>query len=220
MRTSADIVDDLHALTGAAELEPPFVLIGHSFGGYNVRLFQSRYPDEVAGLVLMDTVTPGFVAGQEALLTPDQWAIEAATYLGRTEPYIDFLASGDEVAAADPPDEPCSRSWWSPPRSGTPAMCRGRRTGRARSWTRCGIRSSEASPSLDARTRTLVIAADTAHRIHIQRPGLHGGPDRRRSSTRPFEVVAEAVPGAQPLRRSKSRMNSTSASTPASGNAL
>jgi pimeloyl-ACP methyl ester carboxylesterase len=38
----------------ALDLKPPFILAGHSAGSYDVRMFASRYPDEVAGLVLVD----------------------------------------------------------------------------------------------------------------------------------------------------------------------
>ena len=54
-RTSARIADDLHTLLERAEEKPPFVLVGHSFGGYSVRVFNGKFPDEVAGLVLVDT---------------------------------------------------------------------------------------------------------------------------------------------------------------------
>ena len=53
-RTSERIVDELHTLLRTAGVEPPYVLVGHSFGGYNVRLFADRYPCEVAGMVLVD----------------------------------------------------------------------------------------------------------------------------------------------------------------------
>jgi pimeloyl-ACP methyl ester carboxylesterase len=33
---------------------PPYLLVGSSFGGYNVRVFNGLYPDEVAGIVLAD----------------------------------------------------------------------------------------------------------------------------------------------------------------------
>lgn len=52
--TSENIVDDLHALLGAASLAPPYVLVGHSFGGMNVRLFADKFPREVVGMVLVD----------------------------------------------------------------------------------------------------------------------------------------------------------------------
>ena len=57
-RTSRRIVEELHALLRAAELPPPYVLVGHSFGGFTARLFAGSYPDEVAGLVLVDPIHP------------------------------------------------------------------------------------------------------------------------------------------------------------------
>jgi pimeloyl-ACP methyl ester carboxylesterase len=53
-RTTHAIVDDLHALLHRAGLAPPYVLVGHSMGAFDVRLFADRYPKEVAGMVLVD----------------------------------------------------------------------------------------------------------------------------------------------------------------------
>lgn len=53
-RSSARIADELAILLEKANLQPPFVLVGHSFGGYNVRLFAANYPDKVAGVILVD----------------------------------------------------------------------------------------------------------------------------------------------------------------------
>jgi pimeloyl-ACP methyl ester carboxylesterase len=47
-------VADLEALLRAARLGAPYVFVGHSMGGYNVRLFVSRHPNDVAGVVLVD----------------------------------------------------------------------------------------------------------------------------------------------------------------------
>ncbi len=54
-RTSAGIAEDLHKLLHAANIAPPYVLVGASFGGFNVRVFANRYPRETAGLVLVDS---------------------------------------------------------------------------------------------------------------------------------------------------------------------
>jgi pimeloyl-ACP methyl ester carboxylesterase len=48
-------VADLEAMLRSAGLRPPYVLVGHSMGGYNVRLFASRHLRETAGLVLVDS---------------------------------------------------------------------------------------------------------------------------------------------------------------------
>ncbi len=53
-RTSQRIVFELNALLRSAAIPTPFVLVGHSFGGLNVRLYASYYPQQVAGLVLVD----------------------------------------------------------------------------------------------------------------------------------------------------------------------
>lgn len=55
--TPENSVVDLHALLTAAEVPAPYVLVGHSYGGLIVRLYASTYPNEVSGLVLIDTLT-------------------------------------------------------------------------------------------------------------------------------------------------------------------
>lgn len=51
----ARIATDLHSLLHRAGEPGPYVLAGHSFGGLYVRIFAAHYPDEVAGLVLIDS---------------------------------------------------------------------------------------------------------------------------------------------------------------------
>lgn len=51
------IVDDLHLLLRTARLRPPYVLVGASIGGFYARAFQRRYPDEVSGMVMVDSTT-------------------------------------------------------------------------------------------------------------------------------------------------------------------
>jgi pimeloyl-ACP methyl ester carboxylesterase len=54
-RTSEQIVKELHTLLGNAGVKGPYVLVGHSFGGTNMQVYGSQYPDEVAGMVLVDS---------------------------------------------------------------------------------------------------------------------------------------------------------------------
>ena len=51
----AQIATDLHTLLNRAHVPGPYVLVGHSFGGLYVRTYAAKYPDEVAGLVLVDS---------------------------------------------------------------------------------------------------------------------------------------------------------------------
>lgn len=56
--TSRAIATRLHALLQAAAIAPPYILVGHSMGGYTIRLFATLYPTEVAGLVFVDASHP------------------------------------------------------------------------------------------------------------------------------------------------------------------
>jgi pimeloyl-ACP methyl ester carboxylesterase len=54
-RTSRQIVKELHTLLANAGVRGLYVLVGHSFGGTNMQVYASQYPDEVAGMVLVDS---------------------------------------------------------------------------------------------------------------------------------------------------------------------
>ena len=67
-RTAQQIAQELHALLDAAAAPGPYVLVGHSFGGYVVRAFARLYPDDVAGMVLVDSIHPA----EWEMPTPEQ----------------------------------------------------------------------------------------------------------------------------------------------------
>ena len=54
IRTDADVVKRLHAFLDSLHIAPPYLLVGHSIGGPLARLYTANYPQEVAGLVLID----------------------------------------------------------------------------------------------------------------------------------------------------------------------
>jgi pimeloyl-ACP methyl ester carboxylesterase len=58
----AQIATDLHTLLQRGHIPGPYVLAGHSFGGLYVLTFAARYPDEVAGMVLVDSTAPASAA--------------------------------------------------------------------------------------------------------------------------------------------------------------
>lgn len=75
-RDAATIVEDLRDLLEARGFTPPYVLVGHSFGGTYMELFAKLYPDEVAGLVLVDPRHRDFTtacadAGLQGCTIPD-----------------------------------------------------------------------------------------------------------------------------------------------------
>jgi pimeloyl-ACP methyl ester carboxylesterase len=53
-RTPGNIAAELHQMVEGAGLKPPFILVGHSFGGLVMRRYALLYPGEVAGVVLID----------------------------------------------------------------------------------------------------------------------------------------------------------------------
>lgn len=55
--TAQDVVDNLRQILKQENIKPPYILVGQSFGGLYMQLYAREYPNEVAGLVLMDSVT-------------------------------------------------------------------------------------------------------------------------------------------------------------------
>jgi len=70
-RTSVRIADELRSALHNGGIEGPYILVGHAFGGDNVRTFAARHPGEVAGLVLVEadvTSSPEERRGQARLI--------------------------------------------------------------------------------------------------------------------------------------------------------
>jgi pimeloyl-ACP methyl ester carboxylesterase len=65
------MVADLRHVLHQARIEPPYVLVGHSFGGFNVRVFAGGFPEEVAGVVLIDSSHPDQHARLAEALPPE-----------------------------------------------------------------------------------------------------------------------------------------------------
>lgn len=54
-RTSREMIIELKELVKGTKIELPFILVGHSFGGVNARLYANEYPNDVCGLILVDS---------------------------------------------------------------------------------------------------------------------------------------------------------------------
>jgi pimeloyl-ACP methyl ester carboxylesterase len=52
------VANDLHTLLNRGHIDPPYLVVGHSLGGLYVLTFAARYPDQVAGVVLLDATSP------------------------------------------------------------------------------------------------------------------------------------------------------------------
>jgi len=59
-RSSIQVAQTLHTLLHNAKIEPPYAVVGHSYGGLHMRNFAYQYPEEVAGMVLVDSVMENY----------------------------------------------------------------------------------------------------------------------------------------------------------------
>jgi len=85
-RTSLQISGELHALLQNAGEHPPYILVGHSFGGYNVRVFNGKFPNEVVGMVLADSPQE-----DQYELLPLAWRHFGAELLSRWEGQAEWM---------------------------------------------------------------------------------------------------------------------------------
>jgi pimeloyl-ACP methyl ester carboxylesterase len=57
-RTPGRLAQELNLMLYTAEFKPPYLLVGHSFGGLIVRAYAAQFPNEVCGIVLVDALHP------------------------------------------------------------------------------------------------------------------------------------------------------------------
>jgi len=106
-RTSKDFAEELHALLHNAGIPAPYVLVGHSMGGFDVRLYTNFYRSEVAGMVLVDSSHPE----QQKRLPPalndmDATWLREQEFMAFTMPFgiprlLGFCGPDAEVRAAE-----------------------------------------------------------------------------------------------------------------------
>ncbi|BBE73162.1 haloalkane dehalogenase [Pleomorphomonas sp. SM30] len=90
-RDGSTIVEELRATLRARGLAPPYVLVGHSLGGLYVQLYARRHPDEVAGMVLVDSTHPEQLTGAGARENWPTWV----------KLFVDLSISGDAEKELD-----------------------------------------------------------------------------------------------------------------------
>lgn len=74
--TPESTAHDLHTLLGNANIQPPYILVGHSVGGKHVRMFTELYPDEVVGLVFDDARHES----ADPIRTQEEYEADSAAY--------------------------------------------------------------------------------------------------------------------------------------------
>jgi pimeloyl-ACP methyl ester carboxylesterase len=101
-RTALRMVEDLRTLLQKGEISGPYILVGHSFGGLLVRLYASRFPGEVAAMVLVDSVHEDETREWVKLMPPDirkQMEESGGKLLPGMEP-VNIEASHEQMRAA------------------------------------------------------------------------------------------------------------------------
>ena len=73
-RNDIHVAQELHVLLKNAGIQPPYVLLGHSFGGMHILTFADLFPDEIAGLVLVDPKDGTTFDGWKADLKPEKYS--------------------------------------------------------------------------------------------------------------------------------------------------
>lgn len=112
VRTSEDEARDLHTLLGQISVPGPYIIVAHSLGGFNARVFTHLYPEEVAGLILVDTTTlyedsidtfatafPTYSPKEDPGITRDRNYVLTATPLAEFGS-MDLITSAEQVRQA------------------------------------------------------------------------------------------------------------------------
>ena len=115
-RTSVRIADELRRALHNARILGPYILVGHAFGGDNVRAFAARYPAEVAGLVLVeaDVVSSPEERRGQARLIASLRACRDAIAAGKPLPPLPAPPGGPAPSCAQQFFRGLPEAMWSP----------------------------------------------------------------------------------------------------------
>lgn len=216
------VADDLHTLLHRGNVPGPYVLAGHSFGGLYALTFAARYPDEVAGVVLVDSTAPAATAVPEGTEGGGEGGGEGGTDLAhRISALAPLLARLGLVRASDSPENlPAPYAAQVHARGVTADSVRSTLDEYARGAA--SIRAAAALRDLAgkplvvvtagvghdaawsaAQDRLAALSTDSAHLVvdGATHAGLVGDPDHAAVTTRAILEVVYAVRGTGPLAR-------------------
>lgn len=95
-RDAVTIVDELRTLLREQHVEPPYILVGHSLGGLYMQVFAKHHPEEVAGIVLVDTTHPDQFARMKTERRGSYWLAQTMMTLnGATTVSAEMRAVGE-----------------------------------------------------------------------------------------------------------------------------
>ncbi|MDA2138062.1 alpha/beta fold hydrolase [Bacillus cereus group sp. Bc256] len=70
-RISSEMIKELRSCLEKLQLKPPYIFIGHSFGGINARLFTTFYPENMMGVVLVDSTPENYKEAFLPIMSPE-----------------------------------------------------------------------------------------------------------------------------------------------------
>ena len=124
---------ELHALLEAADVAGPYIYVGHSLSGMFARIYYDQYPEEIAGMVLIDPGDPGLLVeelGKEegAATNPCGWKCSAASLIARLGVMRFSLGKIDLLADPELPSQAVAewKARMALPRSAVFVLTRGR----------------------------------------------------------------------------------------------
>lgn len=98
-RTSSNQVRELHELLQKTKVKGPYIIVAHSIGGFNARLFADSYPEEVAGIIFVDAAHEEMFSLYK-LLAPKEYENTRGEFVNPEGTFDDLLNSAAEVRKA------------------------------------------------------------------------------------------------------------------------
>ncbi len=98
-RTSSNQVRELHELLQRTKVKGPYIIVAHSIGGFNARLFADSYPEEVAGIIFVDAAHEEMFSLYK-LLAPKEYENTRGEFVNPEGTFDDLLNSAAEVRKA------------------------------------------------------------------------------------------------------------------------
>ena len=96
-RTSLDQVHELHTVLNKAKVKAPYIIVAHSIGGYNARLFAGTYPKEVSSIVFVDCSHENQFEDRVKRSSSKEIEIAKSQLIGEEQTFDELLISANQV---------------------------------------------------------------------------------------------------------------------------
>lgn len=96
-RTSLKQVHELHAVLNKAKVKAPYIIVAHSIGGYNARLFAGTYPKEVFGIIFVDCSHENQFEDRVKRSSSKEIEIAKSQLIGAEQTFDELLISAKQV---------------------------------------------------------------------------------------------------------------------------